>query len=296
MVFKELFQEAEARNQFNKILEIYGRPRLNDDDIIDQIVLAELEGAINDKKKQALRDVGLDLDLEFRWDFRGVNIDDFLKELGLESTLDCLDSAPEGLITLLEAKLDSLRESLRGHANVDNSIRLSRLKRTISRNEDLVKSGRYVFDQTPVDVSHVKAGVAFYRSGEAVGDYAADCHDGVILTPLGVFNVLVGKVTHEFPRGRVMVPFKGFMKEGNVLASQGTPVEHILDHVVVLKSPHFHSVRRNADPYTKVFVYDGEKRVREIHFNHETYEVIEDRIVRENVRSMDDVPAEYSKE
>lgn len=295
VVFREIFPSVEARHSFNEVLAAYGQPCLNDDDVIDQMVLAELENAIHAKKEKALKEAGLDLALRFEWGVRGVECDAFLEELGVESTVDYLDLANADLIGQLGIKLADLKRSLQGHANMD-SIRVSRLPRTVGRDASLVASDCYTFDQTPKGAKRVKAGVAFYRSGEKAGDYAADCHDGVILTPLGVFNILAGKVTHEFPRGRVMVPFKGLLKEGNVLASQGMPVEDILGHVVVLKSPHFQSDKKDKNPYTKVFVYDGEGRVREIHFDHETYTVIEDRVVQENVRSMDDINVEYSKE
>ena len=83
------------------------------------------------------------------------------------------------------------------------------------------------------------------------------------LTPFGIFNAVAGRISKDFPQGKLLVPYKG-LKKGNELLERGDSLSDVLEHVVVIHNKRF-------KPYSapdSVFVYDGDKRVRKIKFDN----------------------------
>ncbi len=125
------------------------------------------------------------------------------------------------------------------------------------------------------------AGKAFFDSGRDNVGYGIACNQGMKLTPFGLFNVIPGRITHEFPQGRVMVPFAG-LGTSSELAQEGDRLDTVLENTIAIYRTTFKSPMAPADLY----VYDGMKRVRRIHFDHLTYEVLKDEVVQEDVASL----------
>jgi hypothetical protein len=289
---RKLWVEPEsALAGINSMMELVGQPLIGMDDSVTWGPIQLLINGLKVKKREALVEAGLDLDLKLT----GISIDcyDLLKNLGFKDSDDFLDLDRAEFLERVKLEVSVLKESLQGRADMGDFIRVTSLDKTESRNSEWDESEEFLFKNLKGSEFMV-AGKVFYDSKKKVGGYALDCHDGVAITAFGVFNTLAGKVTRDFPRGRVMVPFKGFLREENALAKEGDSVENILENVVVMRSPHFkHAPKKN--PYKEVFIYDGSQRVRKICFDHETYKVITDVVVQENVESMNDLTVEYER-
>lgn len=127
------------------------------------------------------------------------------------------------------------------------------------------------------------AGKRFFESGEKVGDNGISCFNGMQLSPFGLMNRASVRISHDFPQGRVLVPYKGLIK-GNNLAKPGDLLSNFLSNIIVLRS---------ADVFIggveHIYVYDGDKRVRKIVYDKDAAQVVSDNVVRKNVESLTDL-------
>lgn len=141
----------------------------------------------------------------------------------------------------------------------------------------------------------VPAGVEFYKSGAELGSYSPMCRNGVVITPFGVFNLISGAITRAHPNGYLMVPFKGFKREAQI---ETTNLADLLEHSIALETDYFPYVTGmsassgicKGPDYT--FIYDGEN-IREIRFDHQTYEILEDCIASKSVKRPKDVKVDH---
>jgi len=116
-----------------------------------------------------------------------------------------------------------------------------------------------------------------------INGYGISCMNGMIISPFGLMNSVTGNISHAFPQGRMMAPYRG-LKRGGALLEKGADLGSILSEVIVLRNPDFFDEAPDS-----IFIYDGDKRIRKIVYDHKTFQVIEDRIVRENVHSLNDL-------
>ena len=206
-----LWEDPEpALAQLNEWLEYCELPQMSLDENVTSLVIDALFGAMVQKKKEDLAEQGLDLDIDLK-DMH-TSVDDALESAGLDDA-EFLNVVDDTNLDRLRRVIEEMKDSLKGRADMGEAIRVTELERRGDLIWDLGQTGDHLFERTGFRDEFFEAGKPFYDSEKKVGEYASDCHDGIVVTPFGVFNVLVGKVTRAFPRGRVMVPFKGFKKE-----------------------------------------------------------------------------------
>jgi hypothetical protein len=132
------------------------------------------------------------------------------------------------------------------------------------------------------------AGKRFFDSGQSATSIAGgygivDCN-GMELSPFMLANSVAGKITHDFPQGRVLVPYKGLSEESGVQAKRGDSLGAILPHIIVILD-YWNYLSK---PPNNIHVYDG-RNIRRIRFSRRSYNVISDEVVKKDVDSLDDI-------
>lgn len=181
----------------------------------------------------------------------------------------------------LKRLINGLQTELTGLPDV-GTIRVSRASHRAKAIDELALDGRYHF-KTSDRGTPLQAGKNFFNSGKQVNDYGISCLNGMQLSPFGLLNTATGNISHDFPQGRVMVPYRGLIK-GNNLSKSGDDLSSFLENVVVVRTADFFD-----EAPGNIYVYDGDQRVRKIVYDHKTYKVVSDTVVRENVKSLADL-------
>lgn len=206
------------------------------------------------------------------------------------------DSADLGTMNFNDAIADVCRfildseKELAGLPNV-GTIRVSRDSSRAKVVDVLSSERKYHFtaddrneNGVPGDRGSIMvAGKRFFESGEKVGDDGISCFNGMQLSPFGLMNRASVRISHDFPQGRVLVPYKGLIKLNN-LAKPGDSLSDFLSNVIVLRSA---GVLAGGSEY--IYVYDGDKRIRKIVYAKDAAKVVSDTIVCENVKSLTDL-------
>ncbi len=202
--------------------------------------------------------------------------------------LDTIYSGPEGIS--LELERQKLISELAGRADVGR-IRVSGPPHRLRLVKKIDTSRQLFFDQSFRTTGEyieepIPSGIHFFKSGKGLGGYGIHCLNGFSVTPFGVFNKVGGRISHEYPQGRIIVPFKGFQRD-NPLGKKGDDLGGLLTNCIVLRSSNITPNRL----FTELLLYDGQKRVRKVHFNGTDYRVISDQVIEEGVENPEDVKA-----
>ena len=202
---------------------------------------------------------------------------------------DELESVPLGneTLTKINQPISMEQDYLKGKPDV-GTIRVSRTPHRARFVDALLAEEKFHFKVSDRDENNLpgsgkifEAGKKHFDSGKEVGEYGISCINGMQLSPFGLLNIATGKLTRQYPQGRMMVPFKG-LKKSDGLANPNDDLGKLLENVIVLKTSELFN-----SPPDYIFVYDGKNRVRKIEFDHATYRIISDVVVRENVTSLD---------
>ncbi len=266
--------------KYNEALAVFGLGTIDDCVEAGEAKILEIERVINDNAELKT--------LATQWP----HVVDLIKKLFSEDLsyfgidgLEELDFNEAGLKILMD-KILKEKEALEALPNAGR-IRVSAVKHRMNIVRELWDDPRYYFsvegrDNTPKDAQGMRlSGLDFYRTGEEVGEYGISCANGMELSPYGVLATVAGKITHAYPQGRALVPYKGFLPEAK-LATVGSDVAELLENVIVLQTGHY-----GADKAPEFFhVFDG-SRVRKITFDQESYKVISDEVVMEDVESVE---------
>ncbi|HBB03114.1 MAG: hypothetical protein US89_C0023G0001 [Candidatus Peregrinibacteria bacterium GW2011_GWF2_38_29] len=206
------------------------------------------------------------------------NIDELnwcLQERGLKSIFYYHEHQEE--VSEVERELAKIEEEIRGIPSPD--IRISVNDKNKDRVEKLKKRKGLKLSTERVDKkTAVLQGVSFYRSGAEEGHTIEGSYTGLDVGPFGLTNVVEGCMSKSFPQSRIMVPFKGLIRD-NQLACPGQNLGDILQHVIVIKD--LETLHR----FKGVFIFDGDRRLRKIKFDLKNYTVISDEVVGENIKS-----------
>lgn len=202
-----------------------------------------------------------------------------LDALGLNPVEYYLGLGAEACINQLRSAYDDMYSSLNGAPNAQ-LMRLSVVSHRPDISADFPAS---------VDITHkygsrsklpmVEGGKDFYESGAVSGELGISCKSGMILTPFGLFSSAPGLKTHEYPQGRIFAPYRG-LDTGSRLLLPGTNLESALDRLVVINRPTSRRCRPSA-----LYVFDGDRRIREVAYDPATYTVLNDTIICEDSRS-----------
>lgn len=185
----------------------------------------------------------------------------------------------------LEEEVRQREEGLKGKPYVQD-IMVTNIGENSETIKEFKKEGKYNFLERVREDFKV-AGKKFFDSGENDSDEFGIMNDsGIQFTPLAVFNYVYGFKSHDYPQGRIFVPFKGLTANSR-LAVEGQDLGELLTHVIVLNG----TVKIEDLPKRQkdVFVFDGDSRVRKITYDGKNYKVISDKVVKEGIRSIKDI-------
>jgi hypothetical protein len=282
---KRLVFEAN-KDVFGPVLDFFKRGALDDYIEFEAGALEELKSfalLVEEKIKlfEDFRSKVTEFRLAFAASYEGAGFGrvekfDFLKDASLSGVRSFCDEEKEALEG--EPDIGEIRVSYVSHREKALSSMLS-------------DGGNYRFALHGRDstILHIEdstrlGGKDFFDSGKEDGGGGIACNHSMKLTPYGLFNVLAGVITHDYPQGRIMVPYEGLVVDG-VVAEEGSDISKVLQQTVVIFQKYFKS--GNGPDY--IYVYDGSKRVRKITFNLHTFKVVSDEIVRENIDSIEQI-------
>lgn len=225
-------------------------------------------------------------------------INDCLSLLGLGSLEKDYDTMGESLIAMLDvecSKLEADRDSGKWGPDI-NRTRVSCLPHRKKAVERLGLDVSPLFNLEFRSKEEPPQGYTFFKLSdvekESKSRYAGICcRNGIEITPFGVFNAVAGRLTKDYPQGRILVPFSGFI-EDNPRFCPGTCLSEGLKHVIVLDH-HIekglnNSVIEESVPST-IFIVDGLGQLRKITFDRDTYVAVDDETVLRNVSSLEDL-------
>jgi hypothetical protein len=202
---------------------------------------------------------------------------------------EILEEWGQGGVTLevrnkLEQRLADLEDGAR--LDLELQIRISERR----RNSELaaqfldrkIPGLKVVEKESGSDEAFRPLGMHFQEGYE--GNRGLGLWHGMVLTPFDLSCEVSGNANIDFPQGRLLVPFRGFCKEGN-LAVEGKPLSLVLQNLVVMNS-RVYGYRSKGELNPELFAYDGLGRVRLIKFDVENYTVISDQILLESSESV----------
>lgn len=224
-----------------------------------------------------------------------------LERCGMGPIDSYFGSGSEEEVAAIPKKIAAYKKQLQDE-RVPNpgQMRVSITKRREKLVRELLASGKHYFktegrDGALYDLNSENnsgffiSGRNFFNSGKEhparYNKQGISCQNGMFLTPFVLTNSVAGEITHNHPQGRIVVPYQG-LRDDSELSTSNTPLGEILPHVIVINDTDFGGI---MNPPDKILVLDGKKRLRNIKFDHTTYCVIKDEIVKENVESLADI-------
>ena len=143
-------------------------------------------------------------------------------------------------------------------------MRLSDFDKNLDLNERLGKDLWFAPEQRSNNMRRL--GSANTSKGEGNFDEVGiACFHEFILRPFGLYNGVAGKVTVEFPQGRLLILFEGF-KENSETIEPGVKLADFLRFVIVRKT----SIFEHEESFV---VFDGFRNIQ-IQFDKKTYTVL----------------------